>query len=171
MKLGFAVLVLISAGLQLRADTGPTVLAKGLLSYQAPPGWLLRDVPTSPYPIAIAPVLVGIPANINIEIDSKAQPMDDYITVTLANLKKMPQVKDVSVVSQVPFKTASGLDGVRVVVTDIVPQLNNARVEQVFYYFEGGGDKKLVITASCAASEAARNEALFDTSVKTLSLE
>ena len=97
--------------------------------------------------------------------------MNDYIAGSLANLKKLPQIKDLVIVDQNIFKTIAGLDGTRVVVNDTVPQLNNARVEQVFYYFEGGGGNKLVVTATCLASEAATDEPLFDAAVKSMTLE
>jgi hypothetical protein len=167
-----AVLVFLAAGTGLVANPGPTVLAKGLLSYQAPPGWMVRDpVGISKYQIAVAPAPAGIPANINIEVDQEAGPMDGYIANSLATLKKLPQVEDLTVVSQKTFTTAAGLDGRRVVVTDTVPQLNNVRIEQVFYYFDGGGDNKLVITATCRASDAATDEPLFDAAMKSMTLE
>ena len=172
MNPAFAALVFLTAGTGLGANPGPTVLAKGLLSYQAPAGWIARDpVGISKYQIAVAPARVGMPANINIEVDQEAKPMDDYIANSLATLKKLPQVEDLTVVSQKTFTTAAGLDGRRVVVTDTVPQLNNARIEQVFYYFDGGGDNKLVITATCSASDAAINEPLFDAAIKSMTLE
>lgn len=171
MRASLIALVLLAGSTVLRAGPGSTVLARGLLSYQAPPGWMARDLATSKYQVAVAPVTAGMPANINIEVDQAAGPMKDYIAGALANLKKLPQIKDLTVVSQAAFKTSAGLDGTRVVVMDTVPQLDNARIEQVFYYFDGGGDNKLVLTATCPASEAATNEPLFDAAIKSMTLE
>lgn len=171
MQLPLFALILVAASLSLRASPGPTVLAKGLLSYQAPSGWRAQDLASSKYQVAVAPVLTGVPTNINIEVDRAAKSMSDYITGSLANLKKLPQIKDLVVVNRNAFKTSAGLDGTRVVVTDTVPQLNNARIEQVFYYFDGGGNNKLVLTATCPASDAATDEPLFDASMKSMTLE
>jgi hypothetical protein len=70
-------------------------------------------------------------------------------------------------VSEAPFLTAAGLDGQRVATETADPRA----LRQVFYFFDGGSDRKIIVSASCLPEDGAADTALFDASVKTLSLE
>ena len=159
---------LLAAIIPLYADAGPTVLAKGLFSYQAPPGWAAQDSPISKYKISLAPAANGFSANINVVIETAAVSLNDYVTGSLGQLEATPMLTNVKVVSQQPFQTAAGLDGQRVVVTDTMGKMN---LQQTFYFFDGGSNAKLVITASCLVSDGATDAPLFDAALKTFTLE
>jgi len=151
-----------------RADGPQTVVAPGLFSYQAPPGWTAQDSPISKYKVSFAPPVNGFAANINVVIDKAAMSLNDYVTASLSQLKATPMLVNVKVVSQQPFQTAGGLDGQRVVVTDAMGKMD---LQQTFYFFDGGSNAKLVVTASCLSSDGAADAPLFDAALKTFTLE
>jgi hypothetical protein len=159
---------LLAAALVCRADGPQTVVAPGLFSYQAPLGWTAQDSPISKYKVSFAPPANGFAANINVVIETAAVSLNDYVTGSLSQLKATPMLTNVKVVSQQPFQTAGGLDGQRVVVTDTMGKIN---MQQTFYFFDGGSNAKLVVTASCLAADGAADAPLFDTALKTFTLE
>jgi hypothetical protein len=122
----------------------------------------------SKYKISFAPAANGFAANINVVIETAAVSMNDYVAGSISALKATPALTNVTVVSQQPFQTAAGLDGQRVVVTDTMGKLN---LQQAFYFFDGGSNAKLVITASCLAADGATDAPLFDAALKTFTLE
>jgi hypothetical protein len=156
------------AFLPARADGGPTVVQPGLFSYQAPPGWTVQESPVSKYKISLAAPVNGFAANINVVIENAPVSMNDYVTASLNGLKSATALQDVKILSQEPFTTAAGLAGQKIVVTDT---MNKIGVRQTFYFFDGGSDNKLVITASCAQPDGAADAVLFDAAMKTLTLE
>lgn len=159
---------LFAATLVCRADGPRTVVAPGLFSYQAPPGWTVQDSPISKYKVSFASPASGFAANINVVIETAAVPLNDYVTASLSQLKATPMLLNVKVVSQQPFQTAGGLDGQRVVVTDAMGKMD---LQQTFYFFDGGSNAKLVVTASCLSSDGAADAPLFDAALKTFTLE
>jgi len=159
---------LFAAAISCRATDSQTVVAPGLFSYQAPSGWTVKDSPISKYKISFAPPANGFAANINVVIETFAGSLSDYVTGSLNGLKATPVLTNVQVLSQQPFRTAGGIDGQRVVVSDTMGKIN---MQQTFYFFDGGSNAKLVITASCLAADGATDAPLFDAALKTFTLE
>ena len=149
-------------------ERGPTVLEKGLFSYQAPPGWTVQQENFSKYPVSTAPRRNGFAANIDVVIARNSQSLDDYVRSTLAALRSSGALRDVRMVERRPFSTAAGLDGLRV---EVAALAGSYQLREFLYFFDGGSANKLVVTASCLESDAARDALLFDASLKTFSLE
>jgi hypothetical protein len=149
-------------------EMGSTVLAKGLFSYQAPPGWSVQQASFSKYPVSAAPRRNGFAANIDVVIESSPKALGDYVSSSLAAFQSSGALRDMHVVNQRPFLTAAGLDGIRVEATDMAGPYH---LREIFYFFDGGSDNKLVVTASCLARDGIRDAPLFDASLKTFTLE
>ncbi len=164
-----AVLGLLATALTCRAGGGPqTVVAPGLFSYQAPSGWTVQDSPASRFKVAVGPAALGFAPNINVVIENATVPLNDYVAGSMRGLKASSILTGVTLIEQGPFRTAGGIDGQRVVVTDTLGKIN---MRQTFYFFDGGSNAKLVVTASCLASDGATKAPLFDAAVKTFTLE
>jgi hypothetical protein len=154
------------AGLTVRAEgMGPTVLDKGLFSYQAPAGWTVPEMNLS-HPVALGPMKDGFAPNIHVDIKPNARPVSAYVADNMrAAGAAFPDFK---LIDQRPFTTVAGLDGIRVVITDTVGQFH---LQQIFYFFDGGSNQILVIGACCLAKDGASEAPLFDASIKTFTLE
>jgi hypothetical protein len=143
-------------------SAGPTVLEKGLYSYQAPVGWIVRKDNSA----SLGTAKDGLAPNIRVVIVSSPKPLADYVAGNLETFKAKASAH-FQVMDQRPFATSAGL-GIRVQVTEKGEKL---KLQQIFYYFDGGSGKKLIVSGSCLAIDGLRETPLFDASVKTLSLE
>ena len=146
-------------------EAGPTVLAKGLFSYQAPEGWTLMSSPLSKFPVSIGKANPGQRPNIFVGMSSFPGGLADYTGTILTYLRSKTGT---IIVSQQPFVTTAGLDGIRIVTRQALPRSN---VQLIYYLFDGGGGHKLMIAAGCAASDATQETPLFDEAVKSFTLE
>jgi hypothetical protein len=144
------------------AEPGPTVLARGLFSYQAPPGWQTSASPVSPYPVSSEGWYRPHEARILVNIVTVSQGVSDYVTQCLQALRSGPDYAHV--LDRRPFVTAAGLDGIRATV-------NIRGLRQIFYFFDGGSGKIIIVNACCLLRDADRDTPLFDASLKTFSLE
>jgi len=144
---------------------GPTVLDKGIFSYQAPPGWTVSEL-TASHPIAVGPSENGFAPNIHVDIGPNTKTVKDYVADNLRAVRAA--FPDYKLIDQRPFYTAAGLDGIRVVITDTVQKVH---LQQIFYFFDGGSNQILIISGCCLVADGARKAPIFDASIKTFSLE
>jgi hypothetical protein len=169
VKTGFAAWALfVFAGAILPGrgeEAGPTVLDKGLFSYEAPAGWSVPEMTLS-HPVALGPMKDGFAPNIHVDIQSSPKSLDAYVTENLRAVRAA--FPDFRLVSRRPFTTAAGLDGIRVVITDKVDKFY---LQQMFYFLDGGSNQKLIISACCLMADGIRYAPIFDASIKTFSLE
>jgi hypothetical protein len=146
-------------------EFGQTVLDRGLFSYQAPPGWTVPES-SDAHPVAVGPMKDGFAPDIHIDIRPNTKTVKEYVAAKVRAVRTA--FPDFKFIDERPFSTTAGLDGIRAVVTDTVGKF---RLEQVFYFFDGGANRILVISARCLAADGARAAPIFDASIKTLSLE
>jgi hypothetical protein len=146
-------------------ELGPTVLDKGLFSYQAPAGWTVAELGDA-HPAAVGPVKGGFAPDIHVDIKPNSKPMNEYVAENLRAMRQgLPGFK---LIDQKPFSTAAGLDGIRVA---IIARVGKFRLQQILYFFDGGGNQVLVISACGLAADGLREAPVFDASIKTFSLE
>jgi hypothetical protein len=151
-------------GLALAQEGGRTILEKGLFSYEAPPGWHVTELNLT-HPVSAGPARDGFAANIHVDITTSALPLEKFVA---ENIRAAQSSAGFQLVSESPYSTAAGLDGTRVVVTETVGGLN---LQQAFYFFDGGNNQKIVLSAACLTKDGAVDAAMFDASVRTFSLE
>jgi hypothetical protein len=173
MKAGF-VLVLIfgcaAAILPVRAQAaGPTVLEKGVYSYQAPVGWRvpIADLPEAFASASVGPRRDGFAPHLYVFIRSSPKPLPDFVADYLRTFQS-GSATHFKVVDQRPFSTTAGLDGIRVAITYALGKLH---LQEIFYFFDGGSGKKIVATACRLATDDPREAPVFDASLKTFTLE
>jgi hypothetical protein len=143
-------------------DRGPTVLARGLFSYQAPRGWVTGESPISPYPVSSEGFDQPHEANIHVNIEASPRSLPAYVDRCLKALRDGPD--HAHILDRRPFVTAAQLDGVRVTT-------NIRHLRQILYFFDGGSGQIIIVDACCLIQHAGRDTPLFDASVKTFSLE
>ena len=163
LVLGFflaAVLVPLQAD-----DQGATVSVDGLFTYQAPPGWEIKEVGPSKLKVAVGPAKGGFGPNINVVNEDYDGALEKYVEASKAQLQKTDTFKNLTVVSETPFTAANGARGVRLLITDTV---GSTDLQQIFYFFDATKGK-LVVTATCLAATGESFTPLFDASMKTFS--
>lgn len=138
----------------------------GGFSYVPPPGWRSRPFPGLKYKICYANPKGGFAPNINILDETAAVPLDKYLQLSLVGMKRA--YTTLAVVGQKPFVTASGIHGIRMAVNGTTGGRN---MHQVFYVFPTRTARKIVVTASCLASDGSKYEAATDASMKTFKLQ
>jgi hypothetical protein len=174
VKIGFGFLasLVVLAGLSLPGrgeDLRPTVLAKGLFSYQAPPGWTLLDSVSSKFPVAVGPRIDRFTPTLSVDIDDFSGSLDAYVKDRKNMLKRGGgRFTRVTPITRELVVTSAGLDGVRVIYRAI---REGRELWLVCYYFDGGSNKMLRVTGTSLAIGGRTNGVLFDAAVKTLTLE
>lgn len=163
MLAGFFALAWGTLSAQAQA-VGDTVSAPGIFTYQAPPGWTVKDTAMSKYKICFDTPKNDFAANINVVVQPYPKPLADYVALNKSQIKSVPMLQNVLITDEKPFTTAAGLQGTRLVITDTV---GKSDLEQTFYIFAGDGDTKYVVTASCLVTDAQTYAPVFDASMKT----
>src|ERR1700744_1574872 len=147
-------------------DLGETVSQPGLFSYQAPKGWTVKDTPFTKYKVCLDAPKNKFSANINVVMEPFSGTLEKYVELNETTLKGTAMFENLQIIDQKPFVSASGVSGLRVLLTDTVSKFN---LQQIFYFFNGTGDNKFVVTASCLVGDGAADAPIFDASLKTFS--
>lgn len=147
-------------------DLGETVSQPGIFSYQAPKGWNVKDTSFSKYKVSYDAPKNGFSANINVVVESYPKSLSDYVELNKTNLKATPLFQNLQIIDEKPFETSSGIKGTRLVVKDTVGKFD---LQQIFYFYAGASDAKLVVTASCLVGDGDYYAPLFDATMKTFS--
>ncbi len=147
-------------------DLGDSVSQPGVFSYQAPKGWTVKDTAISKYKISFDAPKNNFSANINVVVESYPKSLSEYVELNKTALKTAPVFQNLQIIDEKPFETSSGVKGTRLVVKDTMGKVD---MQQIFYFFEGASDAKLVVTASCLVGDGDHYTPLFDASLKTFS--
>lgn len=141
-----------------------TVLAKGLFSYEVPPGWFVHPQSNSQFPVASTNE-----ANILVRIEKSTASIDNFLRTFSAFIETKQKAR---ITNSECFATAAGLDGYRIIAYGpLTPGADNTPTEKVFYIFDVGAEQKIVVEASCSPARAAQNVPLFDLAMKGFTLE
>ena len=160
--LGFAFAILTGRA----QDFGDTISQPGVFSYQAPKGWSIKDTAMSKYKVCFDAPKNNFAANINVVVETYPKSLSDYVEFNKTQLKSTPLFQKLQIIDEKPFETSSGIKGTRLVVNDTMDKLD---LQQIFYFFEGASDTKLVVTASSLVGDGAVYASIFDASLKTFS--
>jgi hypothetical protein len=156
----------LSGTISTAQDLGETVAEPGVFSYQAPQGWTVKDTAISKHKVCFDTPKNKFAANINVVVDAYPKSLAEYVELNKTTLKNTPLFQNLQVLDQQPFETSAGDKGIRVVVSDSMSRLD---LEQVFYFFDGASNSKLVVTASCLVGDADHYLPIFDATLKTFS--
>ena len=137
----------------------------GGFSYVPPAGWHVRTFPGLKYKISYV-VAAGFAPNINAVDETAAVPLDQYVQMNLAQVKRVYTA--FHILGQSPFVTSSGLHGIRLAAQGTVTGRN---VHQMFYLFPAPDSRKIVVTASWLAADGDKYTRAVDASLKTFTLK
>ena len=149
-------------------ELGANVGEPGVFSYQAPKGWQITTSPVSRFKLAVDVTKNNFAANLNVVRDEFPGPLEDYVAANKKALKASTFFQNLQFSTEKAFTTAAGMKGMRLVARDT---LNKADLQQIFYFFAGPKNSKLVVTATSLATDADHYAPIFDASVKTFVLK
>lgn len=154
---------------QAYADEGPTVLARGIYSFQAPPGWIVLSSPSDGVQRCSVMVARGLAPTISVTVLRGAG-----TAARLADTRAGEHPKDgnrvVGSVSKQPFLTTAGLDGFRVQST-YQKRGDGHPVTKIDFFFQSSDTEIVRVTARCPAENGSLDVPLFDTAMKGFTLE
>lgn len=155
-----------AASAQDRADKEERHVEKsGGYSLVPPEGWKAREFPGLKYQVIVGPATNGFAPNLNVVKETSSLKLDDYVKGNRAALQQL--FKNFQLVDQGEFKTAGGLQGVKMIVQD---EQGNKQLRQTFYFFESG-NTKYVVTASALADGGEKLDPVFDKCLKSFRFE
>jgi hypothetical protein len=143
---------------------GQTVMATGIASMDIPMDWSQRIVPPIMDPVWAAP---GSPGQLSaflmlIKVDHPGS-MAEFPTEIESQMRG--RLGSLTPVEQGSFTTRSGAEGIRVVTTTSIRSLT---ADNIFYIFQAGPDKKVVLLGICQSQDAAGTIPTFDACAKTI---
>jgi hypothetical protein len=149
------------------AETGKRYLeAAGGYSFCPPKDWVMKEMPGLKYKLAIGEASGGFAPNINVVDEAFDGSVADYVKASLETVSKV--FKGFKKLGQSNFKTDSGVKGIRL---QTESEQGNLRLRQTFFFLEGKGKTKLVVTCSALAETGQKLDAVFEDSLKTFALE
>jgi hypothetical protein len=138
----------------------------GGYSFVPPPGWRTAELPGFKYKVVAGEAADGFAPNINVVEEKYTGSLESYIDLNEASLERFFEDFE-RVSSKQEFVTDSGLTGFKLVCRST--QLKK-RLQQTFYFFDGGS-RKFVVTCSRLADAADGVDALHEGSLRSFRFE
>jgi len=132
--------------------------------YAIPKGWTIAEVHGLKYKMAHGITSDGFTPNIKIVDETFDGSVEDFANINLEQIK----AKNLKNSGKSNFVTNSGIKGFKLV-TETTQGRNHLR--QAFYFFNGKGGKKLVVTCSSLAKDGDTFSKLFDDSLKSFDVK
>ncbi len=133
--------------------------------FRMPEGWERKTAPPSTAGMVASPAASDLESNMVTTSESYNGTLRAYVDANLAALPKLaPTAK---VVNELPFQTHSQLAGRKLKLGN---ELKGKALAQFMYFFAGPEKKKIIVTCTTPASNAAQMEPLFDACMKTFAL-
>lgn len=137
--------------------------ARSGISIQPPKDWIRKEVSGLDYVAFVADATNMPSASITLIEESSPSPMDEYIKINIGAISQaFEQFKEIG---RSEFKTNSGTLGVAIALDS--KQLGR-ELRQIFYFFPGKDDKKLVFTCSFLTKDSEQLAPLCAASLQTL---
>jgi hypothetical protein len=133
-------------------------------SHRIPLGWERKPAPPSKAAMIAAPESSGVSSNMVTTVEPYDGTLRAYVDTNIQSLKKSA-VKG-KVVSR-EFTTDSKTPAYKVKLQN---KVKDTDVGQTMYFFQGAGDKKIIITCIAPVELQAQLEPLFDACMKTFAL-
>jgi hypothetical protein len=133
-------------------------------SHRIPQGWESKPTPPSKSAMIAAPESSGWSSNMVTTVEPYDGTLRAYVDANIQKLKKgTAKAKVVSA----EFTTDSNTPAYKVKLQN---KVNNVDLAQTMYFFQGLGDKKILVTCTAPAASEAQLEPLFDGCMKTFAL-
>jgi ABC-type sugar transport system substrate-binding protein len=134
-------------------------------SHRIPQGWESKPPPPSKVAMIVAPKSSGLSSNLVTTIEPYDGTLRAYVDD--ANIQPLKKKAVKAKVIRTDFTTDSKVSAYKV---KLQSKSNNVDLAQTMYFFEGPGNKKIVITWTAPAQFQAGLEPLFDACMKTFAL-
>jgi len=145
----------------------------GGFSMCVPEGWSVQQSLSEgqKYKSIFAPRDPRFTANLNFRDEANTSSLDDYVAAgikgILASVEKLGATS-IKLVSQDSFTTTSGMLGARVILRT---EYKGYLIRTIQYLFNGGPDRKLVVTCTELEADQATLDPVFDRAAKSFQLE
>lgn len=138
----------------------------GEFSFVPPENWAMREMPGFKYQFAFGPMTNNFTPNINFVDQNVPTNIDEFVAGNLGALQQMAaaEKRSLKIVTQGEFTTDSNRSGTRVI-TETAYEGNPVR--QLFYFFQGKGEIKFVITCTVPSEGGEGFDKICDSSIKT----
>jgi hypothetical protein len=133
-------------------------------SYRIPLGWERKPAPPSKAAMIAAPSSSGVSSNMVTTVEPYDGQLRAYVDANTQSLRK--SAAKGKVVST-EFTTDSKTPAYKVKLQN---KVKDADVGQTMYFFQGPGDKKIIVTCTAPVELQAQLEPLFDACMKTFAL-
>ena len=133
-------------------------------SHRIPLGWERKPAPPSKATMIAAPESSGVSSNMVTTVEPYDGTLRAYVDTNIESLKKSA-VKGKAVSRE--FTTDSKTPAYKVKLQN---KVKGTDVGQTMYFFQGAGDKKIIITCIAPVESQAQLEPLFDACMKTFAL-
>lgn len=144
---------------------GTFTSAENGYSHRIPEGWESRPAPPSKAAMIAAPKSSGLLGNMVTTIEPYDGTLRSYVDD--ANIQSLKKSAVKAKVRSVDFTTDSKTPAYKV---KLQRKTNNVDVGETMYFFEGPGNKKIIVTCTAPAQFQAQLEPLFDACMKTFAL-
>jgi hypothetical protein len=133
------------------------------LSLQPPKDWIKKEISGLDYAAFVSDTTNTPSGSITLIEEASPSPMDEYIKINIAAISQaFEQFKEIG---RSEFKTNSGIVGLAIASDS--EQLGR-KARQIFYFFPGKDDKKIVFTCSFLTQDSEKLAPLCAASLQTL---
>ena len=144
---------------------GTFTSAENGYSHRIPEGWESKPPPPSKAAMIAAPESSGLSSNMVTTIEPYDGTLRSYVDDANIQLLRKSAVKEK--VIKADFTTDNKISGYKV---KLQTRTNKVDLAQTMYFFEGPGNKKIVVTCTAPAQFESGLEPLFDACMKTFAL-
>ncbi len=137
--------------------------ARSSISIQPPKDWIKKEISGLDYVAFVSDATNTPSASIALFTEASPSPLDEYIKINIGAISQaFEQFKEIG---RSEFKTNSGIVGVAIALDS--EQLGR-KARQIFYFFSGKDDKKIVFTCSFLTKDSEKLGPLCAASLQTL---
>ncbi len=138
----------------------------GEFSFVPPEHWVMREVPGFKYQFAFGERVNEFTSNINFVDGDWPSKLDEFVAGNIQTLQQSAteESRTFKILSQAEFTTDFKRRGGKVVTES---EYEGKPIRQIFYFFEGKGNNKFVITCSVPAEGGTEYEKICDSSIRT----
>ena len=148
------------------ASNGRYQETAGDFSYIPPEGWQAKEIPGFKYKMMVGPIIEKFGTNLLFLDEAYSGTLETYVALNLKTIPKLyPGLK---ILSQKPFVTDAGLPAIKVVID---AKMNNIKVRQTYYFFDGGDKKYVGVYSRTPTGKHDDVDALVDACMATFRVE
>jgi len=160
-----SLLLLLTGAFSHADDLAPvTVSAPNLFQYTAPAGWKIQTLPNDQFPAALEIKDQDVAGLITVNMDNSPTPLEDWCTNSIEKNTTVFAQYSPTFGRLTSFHTTAGVMGFTCFV-DLTA--HGKKLHSLYYFFAGSNDTRFAVTCTCALTDAAHYDPLFQAAAKT----